>query len=86
MKEDQSQSCKNCGVRDGLNFNVRDSLWQKVLPKRLHNHVVCLACFDRFAARRKIDYHNSIRVLYFAGLKACFNFRAVRRINTVSSE
>jgi hypothetical protein len=79
MKESQRQSCKNCGVRDGLSFNVRDSLWIKVLPKRLHNHVVCLSCFDRFAARRKINYWRNITVLYFAGRMASFTFRVRKR-------
>lgn len=71
------QTCKNCGVRDGLNFNVSDSVWLKVVPKRLQNRVICLACFDRFAARRKVDYRRNIRVLYFAGRQASFKFRVV---------
>jgi hypothetical protein len=76
---DQEQTCKNCGVRDGLNFSVSDSLWAKVVPTRLLNRVVCLACFDRFAARRGVDYHRHLRVLYFAGRQARFEFRVVRR-------
>jgi hypothetical protein len=72
------QECKNCGARDGFNFNVSGSVWAKVVPKRLQNRVVCLACFDRFAARRGVDYRRSLRVLYFAGRQACFTFRAVR--------
>jgi hypothetical protein len=71
------QTCKNCGVRDGLNFNVSDSVWERIVPKRLFNHVVCLACFDRLAARRGIDYRRSLRVLYFAGRQASFKFRVV---------
>jgi hypothetical protein len=38
-----------------------------------------LACFDRFAARRKVDYRRSVRILYFAGLQASFTFRAASR-------
>lgn len=72
------QTCKNCGVRDGLNFNVSDSIWASVVPKRLLNRVVCLTCFDGFAAKRKVDYHRSLRVLYFAGRQASFQFRVVR--------
>lgn len=77
--DDQQQSCKNCGVRDGLNFTVSDSLWAKVIPTRLLNRVVCLACFDRFAARRGVDYHRHLSALYFAGCQARFEFRVVRR-------
>lgn len=76
--ETQRQSCKNCGVRDGLNFNVSSAVWERVVPKRLINHVVCLACFDRFAARRQVDYRRSIRLLYFAGRYASFTFRTAR--------
>jgi hypothetical protein len=56
---------------------VSDSMWNKVVPKRLTNKVVCLACFDRFAARRKVDYRRNVRVLYFAGRQASFKFRVV---------
>lgn len=60
-----------------FNFNVSDSVWLKVVPKRLHNRVVCLACFDGFAAQRGIDYRRNLRVLYFAGRQASFEFRVV---------
>jgi hypothetical protein len=75
MAEDQRQSCKNCGVRNGVNFHVSDSVWKSVVPKRLLARVVCLACFDAFAARRGVDYRRNIRVLYFAGRQASFEFR-----------
>lgn len=71
------QACKNCGAQDGFNFNVSNTVWQKVLPKRLWNRVVCLACFDSFAARRKVDYRRSLRVVYFAGQRMSFKFRVV---------
>ena len=77
MKEDQRQSCKNCGVRNGLDFHVSDSVWARVVPKRLVTKVVCLACFDNFAARRGIDYRRNLRVLYFAGRQVSFKFRVV---------
>jgi hypothetical protein len=76
-KNDAEQSCKNCGVRDGLNFSVSDSVWKRVVPKRLANRALCLACFDRFAARRGIDYRRNVRNLFFAGRQACFTFRVV---------
>ncbi len=76
------QSCKKCGVRDGLNFNVSDSTWEKVVPKRLRRRVLCLACFDSFAARRGVDYRRSLRVLYFAGRQASFVFRVVSSART----
>jgi hypothetical protein len=78
------QTCKNCGARDGLNFNVSDSVWLKVIPKGLQSRVVCLACFDSFAARKGVDYRRNLRVLYFAGRQACFKFRVVWTANGYS--
>ena len=71
------QTCKQCGGRDGFNFNVPASVWVKTVPKRLSNSVVCLACFDGFAARRGVDYRRNLRVLYFAGRQASFKLRVV---------
>lgn len=72
------QSCKKCGVRDGLNFYVPDRLWARAIPKKYAQSALCLTCFDTFAARRGVEYHRSLRVLYFAGRQACFQFRVVR--------
>lgn len=67
-------TCKHCHHRSAFDFTVNDALWNRVVPIRLRCKVVCLICFDRFAARKKIDYRRSIRVLYFAGSGACFRF------------
>jgi hypothetical protein len=77
MDDVQRQSCKNCGVRDIKIKTVSDSVWERVVPKRLLKKVVCLACFDNFAARRGVDYRRNVRVLYFAGRQASFKFRVV---------
>lgn len=69
------QTCKNCGAQDAFNFNVSDSVWEKVVPKALLRKVVCLACFDKFASQRGIDYRRNLRVLYFVGRQASFTFR-----------
>jgi hypothetical protein len=61
-----------------MDFHVSDSVWLKVVPKRLQNLELCLACFDSFAAFRDLDYHRSLRVLYFAGRQASFQFKVVR--------
>jgi hypothetical protein len=37
-----------------------------------------LACFDSFAALKGVDYRRSLRVLYFAGRQASFEFKVVR--------
>lgn len=62
----QQQVCKVCGQADGWNFNVPDEVWTAVVPKRWQDHVVCLKCFDDFAASAGIDYRDNIE-LCFAG-------------------
>lgn len=68
---DMRQRCKVCGCRDKFNFYVPDELWEKVVPPRYRNRVVCLACFDDFAKQRGVDYATSLKTLYFAGDGAC---------------
>jgi cation diffusion facilitator CzcD-associated flavoprotein CzcO len=72
------QSCKKCGVRDGLSFHVPDRLWAAVVPKQFVSKVLCLACFDKFAAQRGVEYHRSLRVVYFVGDQASFELRVSR--------
>ena len=79
------QTCKNCGAQDAFNFNVSDSVWEKVVPAALLEKVVCLACFDRFAEKRGIDYRRNLRVIYFAGRQASFKFRVVRSSKALRS-
>jgi len=74
LKNPQQQTCKVCGKKDKLNFNVENKIWEAVVPPIFQNNVVCLACFDAFAASKKIDY--KIDSLYFAGEQktfSCFN-------------
>ena len=68
------QHCNACWRADGFNFHVPDGVWQSVVPELLLGRVVCLACFDKFALERDIDYASHLEVVYFAGEKACFSF------------
>lgn len=63
----QEQTCKACGRQDKFNFDVPDELWARVVPDHLRNRVVCLSCFDRFAAEQDIDYASQLRELCFVG-------------------
>lgn len=81
----QQQRCKKCGARDAFNFHVPDPVWTAVVPVNLSRSVLCLACFDSFANKRDVDYHRSLRVLYFAGQQASFQFRVVRCARARSS-
>lgn len=75
------QSCKSCGRRDKLNFYVPDEVWESVVPKRLRNRVVCLACFDGFAAGNGIPYATDIDEICFVGDAANLNFSLKRRLD-----
>lgn len=61
------QRCKVCGNADKFNYHVPDELWQIIVPAKYQNRVICLACFDEFAEKKKVDYTTSIGVIYFAG-------------------
>jgi len=71
------QKCKACGCPDKFDFHVPDATWEKVVPPRYRNKVVCLGCFDKFAFEKQVDYSDSLEVLYFAGDRAVFKFAAV---------
>jgi hypothetical protein len=75
------QKCKVCGCQDKFDFHVLDAVWKKVVPTRFRNKVVCLACFDEFACRRRIDYADHLEELYFAGDRAMFKFQPVAAEN-----
>lgn len=63
----QRQRCKVCWHADGFDFQVTDEVWLRVLPKHLHDHVVCLRCFDDFAFAAKVDYSRHLTTLHFSG-------------------
>ena len=71
------QTCRVCNCKDKFNFHVPDEVWEKIVPSEFRNRVVCLSCFDEFARERKIDYSESLDVLYFAGDQATFKFQTV---------
>jgi hypothetical protein len=68
------QTCKVCLRADQFNFHVPDGVWSGVVPKEYRNRVVCLACFDRFAEKRQVDYSTCLESLYFAGDYCSFEF------------
>ena len=56
------QVCKACGRVD-------------VVPEELRGLVVCLRCFDAFAARKRIDYADQLEDIGFAGMRESFGLR-----------
>ncbi len=65
--DEDRQTCKVCGRVDYMNFEVSDEIWEKIVPGKYHLLVVCLACFDRFATEKKIDYSKDIKNILFVG-------------------
>lgn len=75
------QSCKVCLRPDKFDFHVPDDIWERVVPPEYRDRVVCLYCFDEFAAARGIKYAASLRRLYFAGRGAVFVFNSDKALD-----
>ena len=71
--KEQRQCCKVCGSADGFNFHVPDRIWNQVVPPKYRSRVVCLACFDRMAKAKEVDYTTSLQELCFAGDMGSFS-------------
>jgi len=66
------QTCKICGVADGLNFTVADEDWEAIVNPEMQSKVICLKHFDKMAYNARKDY--TITELYFAGIKKGLKF------------
>jgi hypothetical protein len=78
--------CGACGRPDKFVYQVSDDIWERVVPSGLRNRVVCLVCFDDFAAMRRVNYARHLTVsLRFAGDAATFEFEVRRAIASVYS-
>jgi hypothetical protein len=76
-QEQLQQTCKSCHCIDKFNFHVPDYLWERVVPENLQNCVVCLECFDGFAADKELPYTHVLDTVYFAGEKAQMELKVV---------
>lgn len=74
LRRFKRQKCSVCGCHEKFNFHVPDEIWEKVIPKKYRNRVICLSCFDNFAREKDVDYSESITDLIFAGDKAAVKF------------
>jgi hypothetical protein len=81
------QLCKVCGRPDKLEYRVPDQVWQRVVPSTLRNRVVCLTCFDDFAAMRRVNYATSIQLtLRFDGEAATLDLWVRQAVPSVYSK
>lgn len=74
LKGFKRQKCAVCGCQEKFNFHVPDAIWEKAVPRKYRNRVICLSCFDDFARENDVDYSDSINDLLFAGEKAAVEF------------
>ena len=75
------QRCKVCGQRDKMDFQIKDDVWERVVPPPYQNRVVCLSCFDSFASQRGIKYAHAIEgEICFVGDMAGFHL-IIEKIN-----
>lgn len=71
----KNQTCKVCGHRDKFDFYVPDYIWRAVVPKDFQNRVVCLSCFDSFAAEGGVPFAGTLSSLYFVGDRVTCEFQ-----------
>jgi hypothetical protein len=62
------QTCKDCWSREGVDFDVPDAIWRRVIegqrwPKGVTNPALCLGCFDRRAQLAGVDYSGAVMIL-----------------------
>ena len=78
------QLCGACGRPDKFVYRVPDEIWQRVVPSALRNRVVCLVCFDDFAAMRRVNYASRLTLsLRFEGDAATLDFQIRRAVASV---
>jgi len=78
--------CGACGRPDKFVYHVPDDTWERVVPSVLRNRIVCLVCFDDFAAMRRVNYARHLTLfLRFAGDAATFELEVRRAVPSVYS-
>jgi len=75
LKGWEGQVCKACGRVDVVHYQVPNELWVDVVPRELRHLVVCLRCFDAFAAEKRIDYADHLANIGFAGMRESFDLK-----------
>jgi len=52
--------CKACYEINRIGFSVPFELWDMAVPKNLHESVVCLRCFTRWADDQHLEWDKDI--------------------------
>jgi hypothetical protein len=77
--DDMRPVCECCYQPDAFDWYVPDTVWDSIVPEYATDSVVCLRCFDNFAAIKNINY--TIDTLYFAGRQMTFKFQCSSRVD-----
>jgi len=86
LKGWEGQVCKACGRVDVVHYQVPNELWVDVVPEELRGLVVCLRCFDAFAARKRIDYADYLANVGFTGMRESFDLRVTTEYTVTLTE
>jgi hypothetical protein len=70
------QTCKACGRPDKFNFEVSDVDWNEIVPQQYRGLVLCLSCFDLFAAAGGHEY--TLVAMQFVGDQGVYELRPSR--------
>lgn len=49
------RTCKVCGSLDNCDFKVVDDVWRTTVPIEYRDQIMCIKCFEDFAAERQIQ-------------------------------
>jgi hypothetical protein len=49
------RTCNVCGSVDNCDFKVMDDVWRATVPIEYRDQIVCIKCFENFAAERQIQ-------------------------------
>lgn len=54
--------CYRCHRYSPFHFHVPDHIWEKVVPERWRNDILCLDCFARMGDERLVEWSEDITV------------------------
>lgn len=55
------ERCKCCQRFNPVGFDVPESIWLNVAPEEFQNKVLCIMCFDMFAAEKNIQWDDDVK-------------------------
>lgn len=56
MKDWEYEVCKKCMKPNKIGFHIDDDVWNKIVPKKFKNKVLCYYCFEEYSFNKKIAF------------------------------